>query len=298
MILVIGEILFDIFKDEKRLGGAPFNFAYHLNKLGFPVRYISRIGNDTNGNEIIDRLKQHHFNIDDIQIDDEHDTGTVAVQLNSSGTHSFNIVPDVAYDHINYLPEKHLPLIEKATLIYFGTLVQRSDKGFKTMQHFLTPQRSETICFYDINLRPACYTDTIIDKSLRFTNFLKLNDEELIECKRICRREEDDDAFIPYLMHKYSLNTVALTMGKKGSRLFTEDGYFDSKTAHKVKSIVDTVGAGDAYASMLAAGTLKGWQPDKTLSMASMFAARICEIRGAIPESPAFYEPIRDIIET
>ena len=75
MILVIGEILFDVFEKEKQLGGAPFNFAYHLKNLGFPVRYISRIGNDTHGKEILNMLKRHHFNIDDIQIDDNHDTG-------------------------------------------------------------------------------------------------------------------------------------------------------------------------------------------------------------------------------
>ena len=298
MILVIGEILFDIFKDEKQLGGAPFNFAYHLNSLGFPVRYISRIGNDTNGNEIIDRLEQHRFKIDDIQIDDVHNTGTVDIQLHSSGQHTFNIVPDVAYDYIEYFPEKHLPLIESAALIYFGTLVQRSNHGYKTIQQFLTPQRSETICFYDINLRPACYTDTIVHKSLQYTNFLKLNDEELKECKRICHRAEDDDVFISYLMREYSLKTVALTMGNKGSKLFTKDGCYDSKTTYKVQSLVDTVGAGDAYASMLATGIIKGWPPEKMLSMASMFAARICEIRGAIPESPAFYEPIREMIKS
>ena len=91
MILVIGEILFDVFEKEKRLGGAPFNFAYHLKNLGFPVRYISRIGKDAYGREILNILGRNHFNIDDIQIDDEHDTGTVFVQLSSSGNPTFHI---------------------------------------------------------------------------------------------------------------------------------------------------------------------------------------------------------------
>ena len=113
VILVIGEILFDLFKNEKQLGGAPFNFAYHLKNLGFPVRYISRIGNDSHGKEILTLLKQYLFNIDDIQIDSHHETGTVLVQLNSSGNPTFRIKPDVAYDYIGYLPEKHLSLQEK-----------------------------------------------------------------------------------------------------------------------------------------------------------------------------------------
>ena len=300
MILVIGEVLFDVFKNEKRLGGAPFNFAFHLKNLGFPIRFISRVGNDTNGKEIIHRLKQQRFNIDDIQIDAVHETGKVAVQLNSSGQPAFNIVSDVAYDHIDYIPEKHLPLIDTATMIYFGTLVQRSDQGFETMQQFMTRRRSETVCFYDINLRPACYTDRIIHKSLEYSNFLKLNDEELKECKRMSGQaeEDEDDTFVNYLMRKYSLKTVALTLGKMGSKLYTEEGCYESKTTDKVQSLVDTVGAGDAYAAMLAVGIIKGWQPEHMLSMASRFAARICEIRGAIPESPAFYKPIIEMLQT
>jgi fructokinase len=97
-------------------------------------------------------------------------------------------------------------------------------------------------------------------------------------------------------MDKYALKIVAITKGDKGSGLYTKDGYFHSKT-YRVSSIVDTVGAGDAYSSILALGIIKGWEPARILSMASMFASRICEIRGAIPESPEFYEPIKKMIE-
>ena len=128
MILVIGEILFDIFEKEKQLGGAPFNFAYHLKNFGFPVRYISRIGNDSHGKEILTILEQYHFNIDDIQRDDHHDSGTCVGHRSASGNPTFHIKQDVAYDYIDYLPKKHLSLIDTADVIYFGTLVQRSSQ--------------------------------------------------------------------------------------------------------------------------------------------------------------------------
>ena len=296
MILVIGEILFDLFENEKQLGGAPFNFAYHLNNLGFPVRYISRIGNDTHGKEILNILEKHQFNIDDIQTDDHHDTGTVIVQLSSSGNPTFHIKPDVAYDYIDYLPEKHSTLIDMVDLIYFGTLAQRSKRGFENIQKFMENRRSDAVCFYDINLRPDCYSDKVILTSLGHADLLKLNDQELEECKRIFRFSKDDDTFIPFLMDKYALNTVAITKGDKGSKLYSKDGCFHSKT-NRVSSIVDTVGAGDAYSAMLATGILKGWEPVKMLSMASMFASRICEIRGAIPESQEFYKPIKKMVK-
>lgn len=296
MILVIGEILFDVFEKEKRLGGAPFNFAYHLKNFGFPVRYISRIGNDTQGKEILNILERHDFNIDDIQIDDGHDTGTVIVRLSSSGNPTFHINTDVAYDYIDYLPKAHSTLIDTADFIYFGTLVQRSKQGFENLQRFLMNRRPDSICFYDINLRLDCYSDNVIFTSLENTDILKLNAQELDECKRIFRFSKDNGAFIPFLMDRCELKTVAITKGDKGSELYTKDGNFHAKT-NRVASVVDTVGAGDAYSAMLAAGIIKGWEPARMLSMASMFASRICEIRGAIPESREFYEPIKELIK-
>lgn len=295
MILVIGEILFDVFEKEKRLGGAPFNFAYHLLNLGFPVRFISRIGNDNLGEEILTLLKQYHFNIDDIQIDDHHNTGTVVVQLSSSGSPAFYIKPDVAYDYIDYLPDKHLSLIDTADVIYFGTLVQRSGQGFKNIQKFMGLRRSDALCFYDINLRQNCYSDNVILASLNHADLLKLNKEEFEECKKIFRFSKDDE-FILFLMDKFALNAIAITKGDKGSELYTKTGRFHSET-NRVSSIVDTVGAGDAYSAMLAVGIIKGWKPDRTLSMASMFASRICEIRGAIPESRKFYDPVKEMMK-
>jgi len=296
VILVVGEILFDVFEKEKQLGGAPFNFAYHLKNFGFPVRYISRIGNDTHGKEILNILEHHHFNIDDIQIDAKYDTGTVIVQLSSSGNPTFHINTDVAYDYINYLPKEHSTLIDMADFIYFGTLVQRSKQGFENIQRFMENRRPDTVCFYDINLRPDCYSEKVILTSLEHTDILKLNTQELDECKRIFRFSKNNDEFIHFLMDQYALRIVAITRGDKGSELYTKDGHFQAKI-NRVSSIVDTVGAGDAYSSMLAVGIIKGWEPARILSIASMFASRICEIRGAIPESQESYELIKEMIE-
>jgi len=296
VILVIGEILFDVFENERRLGGAPFNFAYHLKNLGFPVRCISRIGNDAPGKEILNILEQHHFDIDDIQIDHSHDTGTVTVQLSSSGNPTFHINTDVAYDYIHYLPKEHSSFMDKANVIYFGTLVQRSKQGFENIQKFMRNRRPDTLCFYDINLRQGCYSNKVILTSLEHADILKLNTQELDECKEMFRFSKDNDAFIPFLMDQYALKIVAVTGGDKGSELYTRDGCFRSKT-NQVSSIVDTVGAGDAYSAMLVIGMIKAWEPDRMLSMASMFASRICEIRGAVPESRKFYEPIIEMIE-
>jgi fructokinase len=294
VILVIGEILFDVFPDYRRLGGAPFNFAYHLKNFGFDVRFISRIGRDGPGEEILDKLEGFRFDLRDIQLDEVYPTGSVDVQLDKNGSPRFDIISDVAYDHLEFIPEHHTDLINEAQLVYFGSLIQRSPAGHENLQKFISGNPSETLNFYDINLRPGCYNRDIITKSLAKTNILKLNAEELTELKQMLSFNQSDNAFVQYLMEEYALNAISLTKGSTGSELFTAQGSFDSHTSAAIK-VVDSVGAGDAYAAMMAAGILKKWQPPEILWQAARFASRVCEIKGAISESASFYEPFRPL---
>lgn len=294
MVLVIGEILFDVFPDYRRLGGAPFNFAYHLKNFGFNVRFISRIGMDDAAKEILHRLELAGFNLDDMQIDDAHPTGSVKVKLDKSGAPQFDIISEVAYDYIEFKPEYHANLINEARIIYFGSLVQRSEAGCENLQAFISRNASKKIKFYDINLRPGCYNNDLIEKSLSKTDILKLNTGELEKLRQMRSLKMENKKFVHYLMETYSIHTVSLTKGESGSELFTNDGSFSSGAADAIK-VVDSVGAGDAYAAMLAAGMLKNWPPQEILERASLFASRICEIKGASPESSSFYEPFKPL---
>ena len=292
MILVIGEILFDVFPNYRRLGGAPFNFAYHLKNFGFNVRFISRIGMDDAGKEILHKLELSRFNPDDIQVDDDHPTGSVNIQLDKSGAPQFDIISDVAYDYIDFIPEYHSILINTAQMVYFGTLVQRSKAGCENLQAFISRNASETLNFYDINMRPGCYNNAIIEKSLTKTDILKLNTGELGKLKQMLSLKVSNDDLVYHLMETQSISTVSLTKGEAGSELFTNQGCFNSEPAEAIK-VVDSVGAGDAYAAMLAAGLLEKWRSEEILERASLFASRVCEIKGAIPDSASFYEPFK-----
>jgi fructokinase len=292
VILVIGEILFDVFPNYRRLGGAPFNFAYHLKNFGFNVRFISRIGMDEAGKEILYKLELARFNLDDIQVDDDKPTGSVNVRLDNSGAPQFDIISDVAYDYIDFVPEYHSKLIDAAKIIYFGSLVQRSKAGCENLQAFISRNASETLNFYDINMRPGCYNNAIIEKSLTKTDILKLNTGELGKLKQMLSLKVSNDDLVYHLMETQSISTVSLTKGEAGSELFTNQGCFNSEPAEAIK-VVDSVGAGDAYAAMLAAGLLEKWRSEEILERASLFASRVCEIKGAIPDSASFYEPFK-----
>jgi fructokinase len=292
VISVIGEILFDEFPNYRRLGGAPFNFAYHLKNFGFNVRFVSKIGMDDAGKEILHKLELARFNLDDIQVDEDHPTGSVNVQLDKRGAPQFDIISDVAYDYIEFIPEYHSNIINAAQMIYFGSLIQRSKAGYENLQTFITRNSSETLNFYDINLRPGCYNNAIIEKSLTKTDILKLNIGELGKLKQMLSLKVSNDDLVYHLMETQSISTVSLTKGESGSELFTNQGCFNSETARAIK-VVDSVGAGDAYAAMLAAGLLEKWCPEEIVERASLFASRVCEIKGAIPDSASFYEPFK-----
>jgi fructokinase len=198
----------------------------------------------------------------------------------------------VAYDYIEFIPKNHSNLINAAKLVYFGSHVQGSEAGCENIQEFISRNASETLNFYDINLRPGCYNNAIIEKSLIKTDILKLNNGELGKLKQILSLKVSNSDLVHHLMATHTIHTVSLTKGESGSELFTNQGRFNSEPAEAIK-VIDAVGAGDAYAAMLAAGLLEKWRPEEILERASLFASRVCEIKGAIPDSASFYKPFK-----
>ena len=294
-VIVIGEILFDHFPTYRMLGGAPFNFSYHLKCLGIPVRFISRVGDDSDGQEIIERLEQFGFNTNDIQIDDSHPTGRVTVRTDTKGVPVFHIHPNVAYDYLELKSVGFSNFAERVKLVYYGSLIQRTKHGRNVVKGFLSATSDGIKRLCDINLRPDCYNKQTVLESLSHADILKLSEEELNIIGQITGKRWNRSALIDYLMHKYDLEMISLTKGSNGSELFINGSCFTVKT-EKIGKIADTVGAGDAYAAILAIGYIKQWHPDRILSAANRFSGRLCSVRGAIPPV-RFYREFRDMIK-
>jgi len=295
MIIVIGEILIDRFPDYERIGGAPFNFAFHLKNMGWPVRLITRIGDDADGRKISRLLEKSGFDLGDIQVDPSHDTGRVEVTLNGEGVPHFDICEDAAYDHID-LSTVSTVLDTAVDLIYFGSLAQRTQSGFHQVQQFLNRHGAESKSFCDINLRPPHILTEAIEPCLRHADILKLNDEELMRVSGMCNGPDQGEAAVQWLMQAYQISTIALTRGANGSTLFTQGQTTDAAPA-TVPNLVDTVGAGDAYASVIAIGLLNDLPIESSLRLATGFSAQICGIAGAIPDNDAFYTPLKQNLE-
>jgi len=292
-IAAFGEILFDVYPDSKNLGGAPLNFIYHINKLTGKGRIISRVGNDLLGREAVEFLYSQGLASDTIQIDTKNLTGAAMVSLDEKGVPSFTIEESRAFDFIS-IDDDVIKLVENETeCLYFGTLAQRNKISRTTLQSLLN---KETKYFYDVNIRQNFYTEEILFQSLKSANAVKLNLDELKLLHKLFLKEHFDlHTSSKRLMEKFDIEMLAVTKGADGSVLFKGEEIDEYKTV--VRDVIDTVGAGDAFASIFCLGYLNNWDLKRINKLANEFAAEICLINGALPNDDKIYERYEEEIE-
>lgn len=291
MVLVVGEVLIDRFPTYHRIGGAPLNFAFHLHHLGAAVRLVTRVGDDPDGRRICGMIAEHDLSTADIQIDADHPTGRVEVALEAGGVPSFDIVAPAAYDFIDLQALSAQGLPGQADLIYFGSLAQRSDRGLAEIQQMLTARPQATRCFCDINLRAPHYDRKRIVHCLQQANILKLNDEELKIVGDLLEVGSTGPAVVDHLVDNYQIETLAMTCGARGSTVYRNGRRYDAPPPPAV-AVRDTVGAGDAFAAVLAAGIIENRPMPEILGAATEFAAHVCAQPGALPAQSEIYPDI------
>ncbi len=273
------------------MGGAPFNVAWHLQGLGYSPLFISRIGQDALGEQILDAMQKWGMDISGLQYDPDHSTGTVKVAIRQ-GQPEYDIVEPVAYDFIEPVSSELTDLVrQECKILYHGSLALRSSESRKNILQ-LKAQLGIPV-FVDINLRSPHWTAETIEPLLHDITWLKLNHEEL---DQLSSNKNIDLISTAHLFRQhYSLPGLLVTEGEKGAFLVTQDRS-ESVKPYPVSNFVDSVGAGDGFTAMFMAGILQDWDYKETLDNASMFASRICELRGAISEERSFYDSILDEI--
>jgi len=283
IVVGLGEILWDILPDGRQLGGAPANFGYHSQALGAEGIVASCIGDDQLGKEIITRLSELGLNCDYITVDKEHPTGTVTVRVDSEGKPQYTIHEDVAWDYIRS-NRRLLGLAGRADAVCFGSLCQRCDVSRRTIHEFLAATKPDCICVFDINLRQSYFSREIIETSLERASVLKLNDEELPVVAEMLDIKGSEIDILSRLTTTYNLRIIALTRGARGSLLFTKGERCDYPGLPT--KVVDTVGAGDAFAAALTIGLLRGRSLDEISEFANQVASFVCSHSGATPKLP------------
>lgn len=284
IVVGMGEALWDVLPEGKKIGGAPANFAYHVSQFGLNSRVVSAVGNDKLGAEILENFKEKNLNciIETIP----YPTGTVQVELDAEGVPCYEIKEGVAWDNIPYtVTLQELACHTRA--ICFGSLAQRSVVSRETINRFLDamPEDENVLKIFDINLRQNFYTKDILCNSFQRCNVLKINDEELVTVSRMFGYpgiDLQDKCWI--LLAKYNLKMLILTCGVNGSYVFTP-GKVSFVETPKVE-VADTVGAGDSFTAAFVSAILKGKSVPEAHKLAVDTSAFVCTQHGAMPILP------------
>ena len=282
IIVGLGEILWDLLPGGKVLGGAPANFAYQTSQFGFEGYAVSAIGKDALGDEIIESLSSKSLNHKIERVD--FPNGTVQVTLDGKGIPQYEICENVAWDNIPFTPEIE-DLARKASTVCFGSLAQRSEVSHKTILRFLELLPEDALKVFDINLRQHFYSKEIIDNSLKHSNILKINDDEVVIVAELYGWNGLKEAEIcKKLVETYHLKLVILTKGTNGSYVITSGEEFLRPTP--IVTVADTVGAGDAFTAGFVASLLRGKTIPEAHKTAVDVSAFVCTQHGAMPVLP------------
>lgn len=283
-VVGVGEVLWDLLPAGKALGGAPFNFAFHCHQLGHPSVMVSRVGRDALGDEI--RAAMRGLGLDDsfVQADDARPTGTVGVEVDERGHPSYTI-HEGAWDALAW-EDRLAGLVRGAKAVCFGSLIQRRDAARSTLRRMLAEAGPGTLTVFDINLRQSFYTPNVLAASLTSARWAKLNDEELSVLRNMFALAGDSQSsLVADLRERFDLELVALTRGEAGCLVQT--GHDEASLPGERVTVVDTVGAGDAFTAGLVCATLEGSTPRQAAAFANRLAARVAASRGGTPRFDA-----------
>lgn len=284
LVVGMGEALWDVLPEGKKIGGAPANFAYHVSQFGLDSIAVSAVGKDSLGDELLANFDEKGVNylIDRVP----YPTGTVQVELDEAGIPQYDIKENVAWDNIPYT-DALKDLAKRTKAVCFGSLAQRNIVSRETIGKFLEemPKTTDSLVVFDVNLRQGFYTKEILCDSMEKCNILKINDEELVAVSRMFGYpgiDLKDKCWI--LLGKYNLKMLILTCGINGSYVFSP-GNVSFQETPKVE-VADTVGAGDSFTAAFIASILKGEDIPTAHKKAVETSAYVCTQNGAMPVLP------------
>jgi fructokinase len=279
--VIFGEVLFDRFADGSVvLGGAPFNVAWHLQAFGRAPLFISRVGDDPLGHRIRDTMHGWEMDTSGLQLDSAHPTGSVDIRI-VDGEPSFDIVDNQAYDFID---PAAMPPLPDCALLYHGSLAVRNAGSRQALQQL--QQGRDLQRLVDVNLRPPWWQRESVMALLQGARWIKLNEAELA---LLVPEADTLQAQMQQLQQRCGFELLVITRGAAGALVLESSGAQSSVVPQGSGAVTDTVGAGDAFTSVVMLGLLQGWEVPLMLERAQTFASAITRIRGATCADPGFY---------
>ena len=274
-----GEVLWDVFGDKKKIGGAPLNVALRMKTLGCEVTMISCVGNDEDGKAILNHIKQLGLQTDTIMVSETFPTGLVNVTLNESGSATYEINYPSAWDKIVLNNAAETVVINADVLIY-GSLVCRDQVSRESLEDLL---QTNVYKVFDVNLRKPHYTYEILERLMLSADFIKFNDDEILEIAEALQSPfKTLEENINFISEKTNVTSICVTRGKHGALLLWKGQLYENE-GYPVK-VADTVGAGDSFLASLITNLLTDKDPQTAIDFACAVGALVAESAGANPE--------------
>lgn len=278
-VVCFGEVLWDIFPQGTRAGGAPFNAAYNISKMGTNVKMLSRIGNDELGEKLTEQINTWGLTTEYIQVDNEHPTSTVIAKIDEDNEATYDIVNHVAWDYIDFLPE-HQELISNAEAFVFGSLSARNPRSRETLLKLL---KFAKLKIFDVNFRPPFIDIELIKELLFQADIVKMNKAEMRQIMQFFSEEyKSEDESAAFIQNHFNIKEIVLTKGSKGARYFVGDQNYGF-SAVPIK-IADTVGSGDAFLAGFISKRVQLKSPEEIMKEAISLGAFITSKSGACPD--------------
>jgi len=278
-VITIGEILWDVFPDGKKAGGSSMNVGLNLHKQSVESSFISAVGDDDNGKELLNFLGRNHFATDLIQVNSELPTSTVVVQLDEKHQATYTIKQPVAWDDIK-LNDKNIEAAKHADALVYCSLTCREERSRKTILSLLAHAKTK---IFDINLRAPFYEKELIGELLTHADILKINEDEVVWVRDAFGLSGNtDEQILKQLSVQFDIEIICLTLGDKGACVL-KDGKLFKHAGYKVQ-VADTVGAGDAFLATFIACYLQGYPMETILDNACKVGAFVASQAGANPE--------------
>lgn len=285
-LIAFGEVLWDVIDGVPYIGGAPFNLAAHAVRCGVEASLVSAVGADDLGQRALSEVQRHGVGAEWVKIDSQKPTGTVTVSISSEGQPSYKIHEGVAWDFID-LAEGELDSIVRADpqVICFGTLAQRGAVSRQSLTRLLV-QTSGAEFFYDVNLRQSYWSHELVLEGVERATILKVNDGEAdVLGSSFANRKGDIAGFCRTVLERYQrLKVVVVTMGSQGC-MVCERGMEPRHIGAETVTVVDTVGAGDAFSAAFLTSWLSGKGAVESAAAGNRRGGWVAAHRGAIPET-------------
>lgn len=289
-VVGLGEALWDVLPEGKKLGGAPANFAFHAGQFGLNSIAVSALGEDNLAEETIQQLEEKNLQYCMPRV--PYPTGTVQVTLDNEGIPTYDIKENVAWDNIPFNDDVKA-IAENTRAVCWGSLAQRNVVSRESIYKFLDATPKDCMKIFDINLRQHFYTKEVICESMKRCNILKINDEELVLIGRMFGYPGlDIENKCWLILGKYDLDMLVLTCGTNGSYVFTP-GSMSYQPTPKVE-VADTVGAGDSFTGTFCASILAGKPVTEAHKLAVSVSAYVCTQNGAMPILPEEVKEMKD----